>query len=178
MKRRWLLRFERWTARAIMPIHLDTLLGVCRKLNINGPLLQFTPTVIKATFGTTECKIYAMFIFFFQVCGRLDWLKTVVNSLRNHMAFYNFIHVWSLNCLTNFGVHLSSPRLLSLSVVRDIDVPSDSDSTFVMQYGQFIDRTSVFLSNLLLPNSISFKILICLLCVCRRHVGDHGVEIR
>ncbi|KZS13261.1 Peroxinectin [Daphnia magna] len=47
--------------------------------------------------------------------------------------------VWTPR-LAKDGGQLPPPRLLSLSVVRDIDVPSDSDSTFVMQYGQFIDH--------------------------------------
>jgi peroxidase len=33
--------------------------------------------------------------------------------------------------------------LLSLLLVRDLDVPSDTDTTFVMQYGQFVDRKCI-----------------------------------
>ena len=34
----------------------------------------------------------------------------------------------------------NSPRVISLSVVRDVDTPSDTDTTWIMQFAQFVDH--------------------------------------
>jgi peroxidase len=34
----------------------------------------------------------------------------------------------------------NSPRVISLSVIRDIDAPSDTDTTWIMQFAQFVDH--------------------------------------
>ncbi|XP_046639001.1 peroxidase-like [Daphnia pulicaria] len=47
--------------------------------------------------------------------------------------------VWMPRRATNGG-QLPHPRLLSNLLIRDLDVASDTDTTFVMQYGQFIDH--------------------------------------
>ncbi|XP_032786422.2 peroxidase [Daphnia magna] len=38
------------------------------------------------------------------------------------------------------GGELPSPRLVSISVVLDVDAPHEMDTTWVMQYGQFVDH--------------------------------------
>ncbi|EFX80428.1 hypothetical protein DAPPUDRAFT_304119 [Daphnia pulex] len=38
------------------------------------------------------------------------------------------------------GGELPSPRVVSLTVVRDVEAPSETDSIFVMQFGQVIDH--------------------------------------
>ena len=76
----------------------------------------------------------------------------VANFLRNETRTIIKIQFWIQIWLTfiwikSFHLNWNRPRLLSLSVIRDIDVPSDSDTTFVMQYGQFIDRTQIIIFN-------------------------------
>lgn len=47
--------------------------------------------------------------------------------------------VWEPRRAKN-GDQLPPPRLLSLSLIRDVYVPSESDTTWVMQFGQFVDH--------------------------------------
>ena len=73
------------------------------------------------------------------MCGLPDELKMAANFPRNQrFTRYDSLRNWltekyliRANC---------SARLVSTTVAVDIDSPSQSDTTWVMQYGQFIDH--------------------------------------
>ena len=57
-----------------------------------------------------------------------------------------------------------SPRLVSTTVARDVDSPSETETTWVMQYGQFIDhdftKTPEFRTGKEISNFAGYRILL------------------
>ena len=48
--------------------------------------------------------------------------------------------VWRAKVASVRGEPLPSARLVSLNLVPDVDTPSDTDTSHVMQWGQFVDH--------------------------------------
>ncbi|KAK4008470.1 hypothetical protein OUZ56_013610 [Daphnia magna] len=55
------------------------------------------------------------------------------------------------------GSELPSPRLVSISVVLDKNTPSEAETTWVMQYGQFLAHDLAFTSFFRMNNSMSIQ---------------------
>lgn len=69
---------------------------------------------------------------------RTAWGKSNTQFQRALVAAYAD-GVWAPRVASN-GKALPSARLVSISVVPDIDAPSEVDTLWVMQYGQFVDH--------------------------------------
>ena len=69
--------------------------------------------------------------------------------------------VWRGKVTSVRGEQLPSARLVSLNLVPDVDTPSDTDTSHVMQWGQFVDHDLAHTPLFRLSNDNSSGIQCC-----------------